>query len=91
MAALNAAGVGANRMGHMPLRSVLQAEHDDEPQRRLDAAIRAKSPQQRLAILDAMWRSAQQMISHRLRTMHPDWDDARIARETARRLSHGAF
>lgn len=61
-----------------------------DPEAVLDDALRAKSPAQRLAILDGMWRSAAAIIRQRIRTHHPDWDEARIAHETARRLSHGA-
>jgi len=56
----------------------------------MDAALRAKSPAERLAIVDGMWRSAQSIISRRLRSDHPEWTHEQIARATARRLSHGA-
>jgi hypothetical protein len=51
---------------------------------------RAKTPAERLAIADGMWRFAQKMIDAILRDEHPDWTDEAIAREVARRMSHGA-
>lgn len=58
---------------------------------RMQAVLRAKSPAERLAILDAMWRSASKMIRQSVRRCHSEWDESQVAHETARRLSHGAF
>jgi hypothetical protein len=52
--------------------------------------LRAKSPAERLAIADGMWRSAVRMIEAILRAERPDWTDDEIRREIARRMSHGA-
>ena len=52
--------------------------------------LRLKSPAERLAIANGMWKSAQRMIRLVLRTENPNWSDERIEQETARRLSHGA-
>lgn len=57
----------------------------------MDAVLRAKSAQERLAMLDAMWRSASKMIHQRVRRCHPEWDESRVGLEAAKRLSHGAF
>jgi len=46
---------------------------------------------ERLRMLDGFFRSARQLVSAGVRAQHPDWDQAQIDRETARRLSHGAF
>jgi hypothetical protein len=54
------------------------------------AVLRAKSPAERLAIANGMWRSARRMIEAILRAERPDWSDDRIRREVARRMSHGA-
>ncbi len=54
------------------------------------AVLRAKSPAERLAIANEMWRSAQQIIEAVLRAEQPGWTDEQIRRETARRMSHGA-
>jgi Rv0078B-related antitoxin len=51
---------------------------------------RAKTPAERLAISNGMWRSARLIIDAALRTEHPDWPEEAIAREIARRMSHGA-
>lgn len=52
--------------------------------------LRNKSPLEKLAMTDAMWRSARNQILLMLRAQHPDWTEAHIQRETASRLSHGA-
>jgi hypothetical protein len=65
-------------------------KHVAEAQARMDAVLRAKTPQERLAIADGMWRSARKLIMARLRADHPDWSEERILQETARRMSHGA-
>jgi Rv0078B-related antitoxin len=49
--------------------------------------LRAKSPAERLAIADGMWRSAVRMIEAILRAERPDWTDDEIRREIARRMS----
>ena len=52
--------------------------------------LRAKTPAERLAIANGMWRSASKMIEAILRAEQPDWTDEEIRREVARRMSHGA-
>jgi hypothetical protein len=52
--------------------------------------LRAKSPAERLAIANGMWRSAHRMIESILRAEQPDRTDDEIRREVARRMSHGA-
>jgi hypothetical protein len=54
------------------------------------AILRLKTPAERLAIAHGMWRFARRMIVTNLRAEHPDWDQAAVDREAARRLSHGA-
>ena len=51
--------------------------------------LRAKSPAERLAIANGMWRSARRMIESLLYAEHPEWTDDEIRREVARRMSHG--
>jgi hypothetical protein len=53
------------------------------------AVLRTKTPAERLAISNGMWRSARRMIEAMLHKEHPDWSDEAIQRETARRISHG--
>jgi hypothetical protein len=59
---------------------------DDE----MAAVFRAMTGAQRLKIASDMFRSARRMLLSHLAAEHPDWDEERLQRETARRLSHGA-
>lgn len=52
--------------------------------------LRSKTPAERLAISFRLWKFAQQTLTETLRRDHPDWDEAEIGREVARRMSHGA-
>ena len=52
--------------------------------------LRRKKGVERLEIASRMYSSARGMLINHLRSRHPDWDDATIEREAARRLSHGA-
>lgn len=52
--------------------------------------LRRKTPAERIGIGFALWTSAQRMLRTHLASSHPEWDEARIGREVARRLSHGA-
>jgi hypothetical protein len=54
------------------------------------AILRAKTPDERLAMADNLWRMARDLIRDHLRQSNPEWSDDQIARETARRLSDGA-
>ncbi|HEX4955344.1 MAG TPA: hypothetical protein VF017_18290 [Thermoanaerobaculia bacterium] len=51
------------------------------------AILRHKTPAERLAIADGLFRSAQLLLSGYLRTQHPDWDEESLGREVARRIS----
>jgi hypothetical protein len=52
--------------------------------------LRKKTPAERLAIGQGMWRYARDLLRSTLRGQHPDWTPEQIDREVARRLSHGA-
>jgi len=52
--------------------------------------LRQKSPAEKLAMADDLWRFARNMISANLKSQHPDWTEEKVQRETALRLSHGA-
>ena len=54
------------------------------------AILRQKTGAERLQIANDMFVSARRMLLSHLRAEHPDWNDLRIEREAARRLSHGA-
>ena len=53
--------------------------------------LRHKTPAERIRIGFAMWTSARHMLMTHLKKNHPDWDNGRIEKEVARRLSHGAI
>ena len=53
--------------------------------------LRAKTGVERLRIAWSMFSSARRMLTHHLTAEHPDWSEAEIHREAARRLSHGAI
>jgi len=56
----------------------------------MTAVLRRKTGAERLEIASRMFVSAREMLVNHLRAAHPDWDEHRIEREAARRLSHGA-
>jgi len=49
-----------------------------------------KTPYERLKIAFGLWRSARYQLSCYLHTLHPDWDEEKLNREIAKRISHGA-
>jgi len=59
---------------------------DDETAR----ILRGKTGAERLAMASAMYVSARRMLLSHLAAQHPDWSEEQVAREAARRLSHGA-
>lgn len=58
---------------------------DDE----MAMVLREKTPVERLAISNGMWRTARRMIEAMLRREYPQWTNEEILRETALRMSHG--
>ena len=54
------------------------------------AVLRQKTGAERLEIASQMFRSARRMLVTYLGAEHPDWDEDRVQKEAARRLSHGA-
>ena len=59
---------------------------DDEMAR----IFRAMTGAERLKIANDMFVSARRMIASHLAAEHPEWDQERVERETAKRISHGA-
>ena len=53
--------------------------------------LRHKTPAERIRIGFALWTSARHMLMSHLKKTHPDWDNDRVEKEVARRLSHGAI
>jgi hypothetical protein len=56
---------------------------------RMATVFREKTPQQRLAIAFSLWTSAKKHLTNYLRSEHPEWDEVKIRKEVAKRLSHG--
>ena len=52
--------------------------------------LRRKTPVERLAIANGMWKFARDMLRASLAREHPDWTEDELNRMVARRLSHGA-
>jgi hypothetical protein len=52
--------------------------------------LRRKTPAERLAIANGMWRFARDMLRANIAREHPDWTEDQVNRMVARRLSHGA-
>jgi hypothetical protein len=52
--------------------------------------MRLKTPDEKLTMLDGMWRMARELIQSMLWHDHPDWSDEQINKETAPRMSRGA-
>ena len=63
--------------------------HIEVVDEKMAQVLRQKSGAERLRIANDLFRFAQTMIRGSLRSAHPDWDDAQIEHETARRISRG--
>lgn len=59
----------------------------------MDAAMvevyRQKTPAQRIAICDSMWRFAEQVTRAGIRNQYPEWSHEQVEQEAVRRLSRG--
>jgi hypothetical protein len=51
--------------------------------------LKQKTPGERIQIGFKMWTSARKMLTAHLKSTHSEWDDTRISKEVAKRLSHG--
>lgn len=60
---------------------------DDRCDPAMVEVLRAQPPSARLAALDAMWRSAVALVRAGVKAQHPDWSDAMLSAETARRMA----
>ena len=54
------------------------------------AVLRQKTAAERLAIGHGLWAFARDLVLNVVCGEHPDWTEAEVRREVARRLSHGA-
>ena len=52
--------------------------------------LRRLTPAQRLKTAFGMWETARIIIRGSVLTQFPDWNEAQVNQEVARRLSHGA-
>jgi hypothetical protein len=53
------------------------------------AVLRRKTPAERVAMVFDANRTMRLRLEGHLRSRHPDWDDATVMQEIARRMSHG--
>lgn len=60
------------------------------PDREVIEVLRTKTPQERLSIAFGMWAAARKMLVNLLANSHPEWDQDRLQKEVARRLSGGS-
>jgi len=51
--------------------------------------LRHKTPAERIRIGFTLWASAHDMLMIHLKKNHPEWDNKRVEKEVAKRLSHG--
>jgi hypothetical protein len=59
---------------------------DDEMAR----ILRAKTPGERLVMIDQLCIFAQELVESGVRATHPDWNDDQVRREVAKRIAHDA-
>jgi len=68
------------------LRGPLRFEMVDDE---MAALMRAKTPAERVACVTAANHTARLLASAGIRHQHPEWDDAKVKAEVARRMSRG--
>jgi len=51
--------------------------------------LRRKTPAERVAMVSECHRTMRLMLEGYLRSRHPEWDDARLQAEVARRMTRG--
>src|SRR5690606_25730661 len=76
--------------GSAALMGVIPEQCDPRAEEVLTEALRAMTPAQRIEQAHAMWRSIRTMLLCQLRNSRPEWSDARVAAEVARRMSYGS-
>jgi hypothetical protein len=59
---------------------------DDEMAR----ILRAKTPGQRLVMIDQLCLFARELVESGVRATHPDWRDDQVRKEVAKRIAHDA-
>ena len=63
----------------------------EKPDPEVVEILRTKTPEERLSIGFGMWAAARNMLVNLLADGHPEWDQGRLQKEVARRLSGGSF
>ena len=66
--------------------------HRPDPEVVSDAVasiLRKKTIAERLQLAFGMWDFARDFLTLTVKRKHPDWDEARVRREVARRISDG--
>ena len=53
--------------------------------------LRHKTPAERIRIGFTLWTAARNMLMTHLKKTHPEWNNDKVEKEVARRLSHGAI
>jgi RNA:NAD 2'-phosphotransferase (TPT1/KptA family) len=53
--------------------------------------LRHKTPAERIRIGFTLWTSARNMLMTHLKKTHPEWNNDRVEKEVARRLSRGVI
>jgi len=53
--------------------------------------LRQKTPAERLSIGFSLWHSTNQLLPSLIKSLHPEWSNAKISREVIKRLSHGTI
>jgi 2-keto-3-deoxy-6-phosphogluconate aldolase len=56
---------------------------------KMAAVLRRKTGAQRLKIVDALYRSAWNLIEMNVRSSHPDWDEPQVRAAVAARIAGG--
>lgn len=60
--------------------------HIEIVDRELAAVLAAKTPSERFGMIADSYRTARMLVESSVRLLHPDWTDAQIRSETARRM-----
>lgn len=55
----------------------------------LAAILRRKTPAEKIAMVQAANWTARALLAGQIRRHHPDWDEAEVRREVARRMAGG--
>ncbi len=76
---------------NLPLRMAVNPNKIEVVEDRIVEILKTKSPSERLRIGFELWEFAHRAITQSLKAQHSDWDEKKIQKETARRISHGAI